>query len=74
MTEPATKCECVPCEACGGRGYVWFDIAGNYLGKQRGDDLDQSETCEDCGGSGVAETCDNCQQQIWEDAEREEWQ
>lgn len=55
------ECACVGCSMCDGTGTVWFDFAGRYFGNRRCDDLDVLEPCEDCGGTGVAETCDSCQ-------------
>ena len=59
--EPCTECECVSCSACGGTGTVWFSLSGRYLGNKRCDDLDTLEHCEECGGSGIIETCTRCQ-------------
>ena len=60
------SCECVSCSSCGGTGNVWFafpgpDRGGEYLGSHRSDDLDEMETCMECGGSGTIETCYECQ-------------
>ena len=54
-------CCCVRCGDCNGSGTVWFDWRGQYLGNSRCDDLDELEHCEQCGGSGITETCDRCQ-------------
>lgn len=59
-------CKCVSCSACGGSGNVWYsfpgpDKGGKYLGNQRCDDLDEMDTCSECGGRGVVETCYECQ-------------
>lgn len=55
-------CWCVRCGECDGTGNVWFAFGGReYLGRIRSDDLDEMETCEECGGSGIHETCDRCQ-------------
>lgn len=59
-------CQCVRCSECRGTGNVWFSFPGpgrgRYLGSSRCDDLDEMETCDDCGGSGIVETCDRCQE------------
>ena len=60
-------CECVSCSSCGGSGNVWWSfpglgLGGKYLGNHRSDDLDEMETCEECGGSGIIETCYECQE------------
>jgi len=54
-------CRCRACADCRGSGAVWFDWNGKYLGNSRSDDLDDMETCDSCGGSGIVETCDRCQ-------------
>ena len=54
-------CTCVSCGMCGGSGTVWFDLGGKYLGNHRCDDLDVFESCEECGGRGTVEICDECQ-------------
>lgn len=53
-------CTCVPCSVCGGTGSIWLDFNGRFLGSHRSDDLDEMDVCEDCGGSGIVETCDEC--------------
>ena len=65
-------CECVSCGACGGSGNVWYafpgpDLGGEYLGNHRCDDLDEMDTCEECGGSGITETCYECQEAAYDD-------
>jgi len=57
----AAVCTCVSCPDCGGSGHYYVDRRGRYLGQHRGDDLDEMETCEECGGSGVSEVCYECQ-------------
>lgn len=54
-------CLCVQCGDCGGSGHYYVDMRGHYLGQHRGDDLDEMETCDTCGGSGISESCDRCQ-------------
>jgi hypothetical protein len=60
----ARDCECLACGECRGSGMVWFAFPGSpygeYLGNSRRDDLDELETCEECGGSGIIETCQRC--------------
>lgn len=56
----AEPCRCVACPYCGGNGPYWVDMGAHY-GQHRSDDLDEMEYCEECGGSGVVETCDRCQ-------------
>jgi RecJ-like exonuclease len=59
-------CQCVQCEECKGSGSVWRSFSGKYLGRHRCDDMDELETCEECRGSGVTETCEECQMKIEE--------
>lgn len=54
-------CRCVRCAECGGSGNVWISMDGKYVGKHRSDDLDDMEPCDECGGSGITETCERCQ-------------
>lgn len=61
-----SNCTCVSCGECDGTGRVWFafpgpDRGGRYLGRHRGDDLDEMDTCPQCDGSGITELCDECQ-------------
>lgn len=58
-------CECIRCDGCGGSGFVWRSFSGEYLGKNRCDDLSEMETCEDCGGDGITDMCDECRD-LWE--------
>lgn len=53
-------CKCVPCGECGGTGHIWRAFGGQYLGNRRCDDLDEYERCEECGGYGVSELCQEC--------------
>ena len=53
-------CKCVPCRECGGSGTVWYSFSGKYLGNHRCDDLDELEMCNECCGTGISETCDEC--------------
>ena len=55
------SCKCVLCGECGGSGHVWVSFSGKYKGKNHSDDMDSMERCEDCGGSGLSEICDDCQ-------------
>lgn len=66
-------CECVSCGECGGTGTVWFsfhgpDRGGKYLGNHRCDDLDETDSCPECGGSGITEACYECTESAEEDA------
>lgn len=63
------ECRCVRCGDCGGSGSVWYDFRGHFLGNYRTDDLDESEPCDNCGGSGIVEVCQRCQDMD----ERESW-
>ena len=54
------SCKCVSCDECGGLGSIWISFSGKYMGKHRCDDLDEMDTCPDCGGYGFAEVCDEC--------------
>ena len=66
MTEAMKKvsaepCHCVRCDWCGGTG---MERCGDYLGSR--------ETCDECGGLGIVETCDRCQllqEMDWEEQE-----
>ena len=64
------SCQCVPCSECGGTGVVFRSFTGNYLGNHRCDDLDEMETCDECGGDGLSEMCEECQLKA-EEAEEE---
>ena len=57
------ECTCICCFECNGSGTVWFDCGGRYLGQSHSDDLDELETCESCGGTGVEDWCDYCCEQ-----------
>jgi hypothetical protein len=56
----SNHCECVKCKECGGTGYVWYSFSGKYMGNHRCDDLDQMECCDECGGEGTTDLCDEC--------------
>ena len=65
-----STCRCVVCPECKGSGVVWFAFGGReYLGTGRCDDLDEMETCDECGGSRVTEVCDSCQLELESEAE-----
>ena len=67
-----TKCECEPCAFCGGAGYLWIDLLGNFT-SYRPDDMAEIEDCDVCDGEGTIDFCDYCQAQEWEnEMEREE--
>lgn len=53
-------CKCVSCGDCNGTGTIWVSMSGEYLGNNRCDDFDELESCDECGGSGVIEYCDEC--------------
>jgi DnaJ-class molecular chaperone len=74
--ESTKPCHCVRCSLCRGSGSVWFDLDGNYLGQVHCDDMDEMETCDECGGSGIVEECERCEMlsQMHEDLEYEEAQ
>ena len=63
----APICECVGCDACGGRGAIWVDSRGRYLGQHPGDDLDEMEGCPNCNGRGMTEICQYCSEVSDED-------
>lgn len=52
------SCRCVRCGMCGGSGNLRIGLDGrlNYC-----DDLYDLESCDECGGTGIVETCDRCQ-------------
>lgn len=54
------SCQCVPCLICRGKGIIWFDLFGNFVGGGRCDDLDISESCSNCDGTGIVEVCGAC--------------
>lgn len=57
-----TKCECEPCAFCGGQGYLWIDLLGNFT-SYRPDDMAEIEDCDVCDGEGTIDFCDYCQAQ-----------
>lgn len=67
VAQAVRQCTCVSCGECRGSGTVWLSFGstsyggGRYLGAGRCDDLDEPATCEECGGSGITEMCDYCQ-------------
>ena len=58
------ECKCVICKTCHGTGQVWIAFDKTYLGKNRLDDQDELEMCEDCEGTGLEDICDECQLRI----------
>lgn len=62
-------CKCVSCGECGGSGSIWISFTGKYRGKYRRDDLDERDTCPECGGEGITELCDECRMRSEEDEE-----
>jgi len=65
------KCECITCHECDGSGSIWISYSGKYMGKHRCDDLDEMDTCGECGGEGITSMCLKCQLE-YED-EQEDW-
>jgi len=63
-------CECITCPECKGSGIVWFAFGGEYLGNHRCDDLNDYESCHQCGGYGLDFLCDECAEAM--DREMEE--
>jgi hypothetical protein len=59
-------CECVRCADCNGQGTLWETPDGE-IHLIRCDDMGELVTCESCRGSGIGETCMEC-----EDAMRDE--
>ncbi len=57
----AVTCRCVRCEACNGSGRLWRLFGGSEVHAHRVDDLEDPEDCEECGGTGVSETCSDCE-------------
>lgn len=55
-------CSCYACDDCKGTGTVWIASDGTYLGNARCDDLDEIAHCDECGGSGISDKCDECLQ------------
>lgn len=55
------ECKCIPCEFCRGSGRLWKGLDGT-LSSYRGDDLDELEDCDQCGGSGIDDECEYCQE------------
>jgi hypothetical protein len=60
-------CRCIRCDMCAGQGNCRVDFDGRPTDGL--DDLYNLETCEDCGGSGITDTCDRCS--LLADLERE---
>lgn len=56
-------CNCIVCSECNGTGSVWRSLRGEYLGKMRCDDMDELESCDCCGGTGIADECEGCEKQ-----------
>lgn len=60
MGDGFDKCTCPQCPMCEGNGHYYVDMRGHYLHHGRRDDMDEMETCEECGGSGIEYECDYC--------------
>ncbi len=54
------SCTCIKCPECNGTGYVWYSSSGDFLGSRRSDDLDEMESCPECGGDGLQSLCEEC--------------
>lgn len=54
-----SECACVSCAFCDGRGHIYISLSGQ-IRRYRTDDLEDTDTCPDCRGSGVIEVCDTC--------------
>lgn len=54
------SCTCVQCSVCRGRGYVYYDAWGAFLGPTDWEGWNCEEPCDVCGGTGIAEECDEC--------------
>lgn len=52
-------CECEVCEVCSGRGYFYRNIDGSY-DNYHTDDLQVTEDCDQCNGSGCSAMCAEC--------------
>lgn len=59
-----SECECVECADCHGKGGYYVDGLGRFVGFSRIDDLYSFETCEECGGSGIGQTCPKCAEEL----------
>ena len=66
-------CKCVTCPECNGTGNVWYSFSGEYKGPNRCDDLDEMDCCQECGGDGLSELCDECRDAL-EEYERKEFE
>ena len=56
------SCSCIQCDECEGTGSIYVSFTGEYLGKNRCDDMDEMETCDECDGSGLEELCYECRE------------
>jgi hypothetical protein len=52
--------ECITCPD----GRIWISFSGEYMGIYRCDDLDSMDVCPECGGSGLADMCDECREAL----------
>jgi hypothetical protein len=60
-------CTCERCCMCEGTGGYYVDSRGRFQGVHRSDDMEDLETCEFCGGSGVTDECSRCMDlETWE--------
>ena len=60
-------CTCTPCPFCNGTGNIWRDLDGSYS-LYHTDDLQEMETCDQCGGDGIDSLCEEC----WFDSQEDE--
>jgi len=64
------ECTCQKCPECGGTGNIWISFSGKYLGRYRGDDLDELDICPECEGSGIISMCENCMDELLAEQEK----
>lgn len=50
-----TGCRCSSCSMCGGRGTIRVECSAHFS-----PDGYELESCDECGGSGIADECDYC--------------
>lgn len=55
-------CKCVCCPMCNGSGSIWVDVRTGRAIDGCHDDLDDLETCPECRGAGISETCEECEE------------
>jgi hypothetical protein len=52
-------CTCETCSVCDGQGYFYRNIDGS-LDFYHTDDMQETEDCDFCDGTGCSEMCDEC--------------